>query len=74
MMCEEYQEPWCQEFDSHKASHVFCTVHQIMWCRRCERHGCPDCVDDPHCPECHAAIFTEFHDWDCSYADDEVEE
>jgi len=59
-------EPWCSDFDGHKATHRFCEDHQAMWCRTCDR-GCPACFDDPHCPECHAALFTDEHDWDCSY-------
>lgn len=65
-MCEEYQDLWCGDFDAHKAAHEFCEDHQNMWCRLCDR-GCPNCVDDPHCPECHVALFQEEHDWDCSY-------
>ncbi len=59
-------EPWCRDFESHKALHEFCSDHQAMWCRKCDR-GCPQCFDDPHCPECHCQLFCEEHDWDCSY-------
>lgn len=61
-------EPWCLDFEGHKHVHEFCSDHQAMWCRACDKHGCPHCVDDPHCPECHCALFEDDHDWDCSYA------
>jgi len=64
---EEYRDKWCRDFEGHKAAHEFCGDHQAAWCRLCDRHGCPECVDDPHCPECHCALFQEEHDWDCSY-------
>lgn len=60
-------EPWCRDVDGHTAAHVFCSDHQAMWCRLCDR-GCPECADDPHCPECHCSLFEDYHDWDCSYA------
>jgi len=41
-------EPWCRDFEAHKALHEFCSDHQAMWCRKCDR-GCPECFDDPHC-------------------------
>jgi hypothetical protein len=66
-------EPWCRDFEAHKALHEFCSDHQAMWCRTCDR-GCPSCVDDPHCPDCHCALFEEHHDWDCSYAGDDDDE
>jgi hypothetical protein len=28
-------------------------------------------VDDPHCPDCGCALFTDYHDWDCGYADED---
>jgi hypothetical protein len=59
-------EPWCRDFEGHKALHEFCSDHQAMWCRKCDR-GCPSCFDDPHCPECHCSLFCDEHDWDCSY-------
>ncbi len=62
-------EPWCENFDGHKAKHQFCAEHQVSWCRVCDEGICPDCVNDPHCPECGAALFDEYHDWDCSYGD-----
>lgn len=61
-------EPWCREFEAHKAAHEFCGDHQAMWCRICDKGGCPHCWDDPHCPECHCQLHEEFHDWDCSYS------
>lgn len=63
-------EPWCLNFEGHVEAHRFCTDHQAMWCRLCDQHGCPQCVDDPHCPECHCQLYSEFHEWDCSYADE----
>ena len=32
--------------------------------------------DDPACPECGCDLFTEDHDWDCSYygEDDDLED
>jgi hypothetical protein len=59
-------EPWCRDFEAHKSLHEFCEDHQAMWCRKCDR-GCPECVDDPHCPDCHCSLFCDEHDWDCSY-------
>ena len=68
----EYErEPWCEDLEGHKAAHRFCTDHQRMWCRICDTRGCPECEDDPHCPECHCALFEEYHDWDCSYPEDQ---
>jgi hypothetical protein len=63
-------EPWCRDFEGHKAMHEFCSYHQSMWCRKCDR-GCPSCFDDPHCPECHCSLFCDEHDWDCSYYGEE---
>lgn len=69
---DDYRDgPWCRDFDGHKAVHGFCGHHQAAWCRVCDRHGCPQCVDDPHCPDCGCALFEEYHDWDCSYAGDD---
>jgi hypothetical protein len=63
-------EPWCRDFEAHKPLHEFCSDHQAMWCRKCDR-GCPSCFDDPHCPGCHCSLFSEEHDWDCSYYGDD---
>jgi hypothetical protein len=69
---DDYErEPWCKDLDGHKAKHEFCADHQGLWCRTCDPHGCPHCVDDPHCPECHCSLFSDYHDWDCSYADED---
>lgn len=67
---DDYErEPWCRDFENHKTLHEFCGHHQAVWCRKCDRHGqCPECVEDPHCPRCGAAIFQEEHNWDCIYA------
>lgn len=64
----DFPHSWCEDTDRHKDAHRFCSDHQAMWCRLCDRHGCPQCVDDPHCPECHVGLNSEEHDWDCSYA------
>lgn len=69
----EDREHWCRDFEKHKAAHEFCGEHQIAWCRLCDKM-CPDCVDDPHCPDCGCALFTDYHDWDCSYADEDDED
>lgn len=69
---DDYRDPWCRDFEGHKAAHEFCIDHQSAWCRLCDKQ-CPDCVDDPHCPDCHCHLFSEDHDWDCSYADDDRE-
>lgn len=61
-----YRDPWCRDFDGHKAAHEFCGDHQISWCRLCDRM-CPACVDDPRCPDCGCSLFEEYHDWDCAY-------
>jgi hypothetical protein len=61
-------EPWCKDFDGHKAVHEFCSDHQAMWCRICDGQ-CDECVEDPHCRWCHCAIFEEEHDWDCPNAE-----
>lgn len=61
--------PWCRAFTAHREAHRFCSDHQGMFCLICDRNGCPECVDDPHCPECHCSLFEDYHDWDCSYAD-----
>lgn len=66
------REPWCKDIDGHVKAHRFCTDHQASWCRICDQ-GCPQCFDDPHCPECHASLNSEFHDWDCSYAGEDDE-
>lgn len=66
---DDYFEPWCKDLDGHTAVHRFCVDHQAAWCLICEG-GCDQCVDDPHCPECHAALTEEYHDWDCSYGDE----
>lgn len=67
---DDYEgDPWCKDFEAHKRAHEFCGHHQAAWCRVCDKGGCPDCVDDPHCPDCGCALFEEYHDWDCSYAD-----
>jgi hypothetical protein len=71
---DDYGEPWCRDESSHVEAHRFCSDHQAMWCRLCGPHGCPQCQHDPHCPECHAALESENHDWDCSYAGDDDEE
>jgi hypothetical protein len=63
-------EPWCKDFDRHRAAHEFCADHQAFWCRLCDK-GCASCEDDPRCPECHCSLFTDYHNWDCGYADDE---
>lgn len=62
-------EPWCRDFEAHKALHEFCGHHQESWCRKCDHGQCPSCVDDPHCPDCGCALFEEYHDWDCGYAE-----
>ena len=62
-------EPWCLDFQGHVAIQEFCGHHQIAWCRKCDHGQCPECVDDPHCPDCGCALFEEYHDWDCGYAD-----
>lgn len=59
-------EPWCIKPDEHKAGHEFCVDHQAAWCRLCDQI-CPQCVDDPHCPECHCALNEEDHNWDCAF-------
>ena len=71
MIHSDYPEdgPWCKDFDGHARSHEFCGDHQVSWCRVCDRGICPECVDDPHCPECHCAMNEEEHDWDCGYGD-----
>lgn len=66
-------DPWCKDFEGHKAVHEFCGHHQIAWCRACDR-GCPECAHDPHCADCGCALFAEDHDWDCAYAGDEDDE
>lgn len=74
---DDYRDgPWCRDFETHgKArAHEFCVDHQAAWCRLCDKHGCPQCFDDPHCPECHCALNEEFHDWDCSYAGEDDDE
>jgi hypothetical protein len=58
-------EPWCRDFEGHKALHEFCGDHQASWCRKCDHGICPECVDDPHCRDCGAALFEEDHNWDC---------
>ena len=63
--------PWCRDVESHQKAHRFCDDHQCAWCRVCG-NGCPHCFDDPHCPECHCALNEEYHSWDCSYADDDL--
>lgn len=65
---EDAHEPWCRDFEGHKPVHEFCDHHQAMWCMKCDK-GCPECVDDPRCSDCGCALFEEYHDWDCSYAD-----
>jgi hypothetical protein len=65
-----YRDPWCRDFEGHKALHEFCCDHQMSWCRGCDRM-CPACVDDPHCPDCGCSLFTDYHDWDCGYADED---
>lgn len=60
---------WCRDFQNHDRFHAFCGPHQTMWCRTCEGETCPECVDDPRCRLCGAAIFEEYHDWDCPDAD-----
>lgn len=32
---DDYRDPWCKDFDNHKAAHLFCDDHQAMWCRLC---------------------------------------
>ena len=64
---DDHYEPWCKDMTAHAKAHQFCSDHQVMWCRVCDRI-CPDCEHDPHCPDCHCALFEEYHDWDCSYA------
>jgi len=68
-------EPWCRDIDKHSAAgaHDFCADHQIAWCRLCDRI-CPECVDDPRCVECGAALFEEDHEWDCSRFGDDDED
>lgn len=61
-------EPWCLEFDAHQDAHRFCTVHQAAWCRICDEGICPQCIHDPHCRSCHAALEYEEHEWDCPHA------
>lgn len=61
------REPWCHDFENHKPLYEFCSHHQALWCRKCEGPSCPECVEDPHCPDCGCAIFQEEHDWDCGY-------
>lgn len=63
---DDFDGPWCKDFDGHKAAHDFCVDHQISFCRRCSRM-CPECVDDPRCPDCGCSLFCDEHDWDCSY-------
>jgi len=63
-------EPWCKDFERHKAQHEFCVDHQSLWCRSCDRR-CPECVDDPHCHYCHCALTEDYHAWDCMYAGEE---
>lgn len=70
---DDHVEPWCKDFDQHRAAHEFCVDHQEFWCRLCDG-GCASCEDDPCCPECHCSLFTEDHEWDCSHGDDEDEE
>ena len=65
----DFREPWCRDFERHGVAHQFCADHQRAWFR-IRDGGCPECKDDPHCPECHCALFEEHHDWDCSYAGD----
>lgn len=77
--CDDYDDdcsegPWCRDYDNHKPGHHFCDDHQSSWCRLCNPSGCPYCIEDPHCPECHAAIFSEEHDWDCSYYGEDEDE
>lgn len=67
---DRFGEPWCRDFEGHKAGHEFCVDHQAAWCRICDHGQCPECVDDPHCPGCHCALFEEEHDWDCWYGED----
>jgi hypothetical protein len=69
-------EPWCRDFEGHKAVHEFCSDHQAMWCRNVTVavRGLSVAFDDPHfCPECHCSLFTDEHDWDCSYAGEDDE-
>jgi hypothetical protein len=65
-----YRDPWCRAFEAHRSAHEFCGHHQISWCRVCDRE-CPDCVDDPRCPDCGCHLREEYHDWDCCYADED---
>lgn len=63
---------WCSDFDAHNAANAmeFCESHQSAWCRLCSKQ-CPSCVDDPRCPDCGCSLFTDYHDWDCLYDEDE---
>ena len=66
---DEFRDgPWCKDFEGHETSHEFCSHHQGAWCRQCDRGGCPECIDDPHCDDCGVALMQEDHDWDCMYA------
>jgi hypothetical protein len=66
---DEHRDTWCSDFAGHSALHEFCGHHQAAWCRKCDGGTCPECMEDPHCPDCGAALFQEDHDWDCLYAD-----
>ena len=66
---DDGREPWCKDFERHMAAHEFCADHQEFWCRLCE-NGCESCEEDPRCPECHCSLFTDFHEWDCSYGEE----
>ncbi len=63
---DDYRDAWCSDIAGHAKAHEFCDHHQAAWCRVCDR-GCPECAEDPHCPDCGVALFQEEHDWDCSF-------
>ena len=64
---EGYDDRPCHDPEGHKNAIEFCADHQLGWCRLCDRM-CPDCIDDPCCPDCGVHLNEEEHDWDCAYA------
>lgn len=69
---DDYDDRPCRDPENHKQMIEFCADHQLGWCRVCDRI-CPDCVDDPCCPDCGCHLNEEYHDWDCAYAGDDDE-
>jgi hypothetical protein len=66
---DEDGNEWCHDTAAHRERWAFCEDHQVAWCPVCSRQ-CDQCVDDPRCPDCGCSLFTDYHEWDCSYEDD----